>query len=189
MMIRAAHIPNAMCIVRMLLVVPIVWSLLTGRFLAALMLIFLAGVTDGLDGFLAKHYDWRSRLGGILDPLADKLLLVSVFLTLTGIGLAPVWLAAVAIGRDLVIVAGGLTYQYLIADVEPEPSRISKLNTVFQLLFVLFVIANQAFAWPPRISILVIGAGVLFTSVVSGLDYVLRWSSKAIAAGSRPHAG
>lgn len=189
MMIRAAHIPNAMCILRMLLVVPIVWNLLAGQFLPALILIFVAGLTDGLDGFLAKRFDWRSRLGGILDPLADKLLLVSVFLTLTWIDLAPVWLAAVAIGRDLVILAGGLTYNYLIADVEPEPSRISKLNTVFQLLFVLFVISNQAFQWPPRISIVVIGAGVLFTAVVSGLDYVLRWSSKAIAAGSRSRAG
>ncbi len=184
-MIRAAQIPNAMCILRILLVGPIVWSLLAGRFFLALVLIVVAGVTDGLDGFLAKRYDWRTRLGGILDPFADKLLLVSVFLTLTWIGLAPVWLAAVAIGRDLIIVSGALTYNYLIADVEPEPSRISKLNTVFQLLFVLFVISNQAFDWPPRISIVVIGAGVLFTSVVSGLDYVLRWSSKAFASGAR----
>jgi cardiolipin synthase len=183
MMFRASYIPNLICVARIVLVFPIVFSLLSGDFITALVLIVLAGFSDGLDGYLAKHFQWRTRLGGILDPLADKLLLVSVIMTLTWLGLSPVWLACVVIGRDLIIVTGGTVYNFLIGPVEPDPSLISKLNTGFQLLYMLFVISRQAFGWPESISILVIGAGVFVTSVISGLDYVLRWSVKAIAAG------
>lgn len=182
-MFKASHIPNLICVVRIILVVPIVVSLLSGNFRWALALIFAAGFSDALDGYLAKHFDWRTRLGGILDPSADKLLLVAVIVTLTWLGLSPVWLAAAVIGRDLVIISGAVTYNFLIGPVQPNPSLISKLNTGFQLLYMLFVISNQAFDWPERIIILVIGAGLLFTSAVSGIDYVVRWSAKAMAAG------
>lgn len=182
-MLRASSIPNCICVLRILLVVPLVQLLLAGRYDWALALIFIAGFSDGLDGFLAKTFDWRSRLGGILDPLADKLLLVSVFLTLAYLALAPVWLAAIVICRDVVIVSGAIAYNILIGKVEPEPSSVSKLNTGFQLLYILIVIAHQAFSWPTATAVLIVGAGVLFTSVVSGLDYVLRWSAKALAAG------
>jgi cardiolipin synthase len=180
-MFRAAHIPNSICVLRMLLVIPIVMSLRSGDFLWALGLIFIAGLSDGLDGYLAKTFDWRTRLGGLLDPLADKLLLVTVIVTLTFMNLTPVWLAAIVIGRDLIIVSGATVYNYLIGPVTPEPSKISKVNTICQLLYILAVIAHQATGWPPETGILLVGAAVLFTSVVSGLDYVIRWSAKAIA--------
>lgn len=181
-MLRASHIPNLICILRIVLVLPIVTSLLREDYRLALFLIFIAGGSDGLDGFLAKRYDWRTRLGGLLDPAADKLLMMAVFLTLTWIGLTPVWLAAVVIGRDVIIVSGAIAYNVLIGAVRPEPSLISKLNTACQLLYMLLVIAQPAFGWPLSAPILVAGAGVLFTSVISGLDYVLRWSAKALAA-------
>ena len=91
-------------------------------------------------------------------------------------------LASVVIGRDLIIVAGATTYNFLIGSVEPNPSGISKLNTGLQLLYMLLVISGQAFDWPLHIITLLVGSGVFFTSVVSGLDYVIRWSTKAIAA-------
>jgi len=180
-MLRAAHIPNCICVFRIILVVPIVFSLLSADFRWALLLIFVAGLSDGLDGFLAKNFGWRTRLGGLLDPLADKLLLVAVILTLTYLDLTPVWLAGVVIGRDLIIVVGATTYNFLIGSVEPNPSAISKLNTGLQLLYMLLVISGQAFDWSLKISTLLVGTGVFFTSVVSGLDYVIRWSGKAIA--------
>lgn len=179
-MLRASHIPNLICVLRIILVAPIVVTLLSGDFRLALLLIFVAGFSDGLDGFLAKRFDWRTRLGGLLDPAADKLLMLALFLTLTYIGLTPVWLAAVVIGRDLIIVSGATAYNFLIGAVRPDPSPISKLNTACQLLYMLLVIAHQAFGWPLSSSILITGAGVLFTSVISGLDYVLRWSAKAL---------
>ena len=181
-MIPARQIPNAICILRSLLIGPVVWCLVDGRFAEALALIALAGFSDGLDGFLAKRYDWRTRLGGLLDPFADKLLVMCVFLTLTWLGLSPIWLAAVVIGRDLVIVTGAVTFNYLIERVRGEPSKISKLNTIFQLLYLFFVIARQAFGWPAEISITVVGAGVLVTSMISGIDYVVRWSQRALEA-------
>ncbi len=162
----------------MVLVWPIIVALLNNRFGLALLLVAVAGLSDGLDGFLAKRFNWRSRLGGILDPLADKLLLVSTFITLTFMALVPVWLTLVVIIRDFVIVSGGLLYQAVVAPVEPEPSRVSKLNTGAQLLFVCAVIGSQAFGLPGTDILTIAGAFVLITSIVSGLDYVVRWSGK-----------
>jgi cardiolipin synthase len=124
--IRAADIPNLICVVRIILVWPIVVALLDGRYGLALVLILVAGASDGLDGFLAKHFNWQSRMGGLLDPLADKLLLVSVFVALSMTGLVPLWLTAVVISRDLIIVSGGVVYQWLVEPVQPEPSVASR---------------------------------------------------------------
>jgi cardiolipin synthase (CMP-forming) len=172
-------VPNALCIVRALLVAPLVYLLVKHDYAAALAVLVVAGVTDALDGFLAKTFDWRTRLGSLLDPAADKLLLVSAFVALSYVGLVPVALTGIVIGRDLLIVAGAVTYQLLIAPVEGEPSAISKLNTACQLGFVFFTIVHAAFGWPPEISLLALGAAVVFTSIVSGLNYVLRWSRRA----------
>lgn len=168
---------------RIALVWPIISALVGGRFVVALVLVAVAGFSDGLDGYLAKRFDWRSRLGGLLDPLADKLLLVSTFVTLAWLGLVPVWLTAVVILRDFVIVSGGLVYQAVVAPVHPEPSRASKLNTGAQLLFICGVIANHGVGVPPAAFLVAAGAAVLVTSTVSGLDYVVRWSGKAAHAG------
>jgi len=172
-------LPNAICMLRMLLVIPFVLLVLDNRYAAALGVLVVAGLSDGLDGWLAKKFDWRTRLGGLLDPAADKLLLVSAFCVLTFVHLTPLGLTAFVIGRDLVIVAGAITYQLLIAPVQGEPAAISKLNTACQLGFVFFTLTNAAFGVPERISLLVLGAAVIFTSLVSGLNYVLRWSARA----------
>jgi cardiolipin synthase len=172
-------LPNAICIVRVMLVVPVVWALLEGKYALALLLILIAGISDALDGFLAKTFGWRTRLGSLLDPAADKLLLTSVFVSLTYLDRVPLTLTAIAISRDVIIVAGALAYQMLIGPVKGEPTAISKLNTAFQLSFVFFTIMHAAFAWPPRISLVVLGALVVFTSITSGLNYMLTWSKRA----------
>ncbi|MEZ5564565.1 MAG: CDP-alcohol phosphatidyltransferase family protein [Gammaproteobacteria bacterium] len=117
--------------------------------------------------------------------LADKLLLVSTFVTVTHIGLVPVWLTAVVVVRDVVIVTGGLIYQVIVAPVHPEPSKASKLNTGAQLLFLGAVIANRAFGVPPENLLIPLGSAVLVMACVSGLDYVVRWSLKAAQALGR----
>jgi cardiolipin synthase len=183
--LRAAHIPNLICLARLALVWPIVAALLAGRYSTALVLIMVAGLSDGLDGFLAKRFDWRSRVGGLLDPLADKLLLVSAFVALSLTGLVPLWLTALVILRDLVIVTGGILFQVFIAPVQPEPSVASKLNTFAQLLFVVGVVASRGFGLPPAWFLIACGAAVMVTSTVSGLDYVVRWSARA-APSRRP---
>ncbi|MFZ1624842.1 MAG: CDP-alcohol phosphatidyltransferase family protein [Gammaproteobacteria bacterium] len=178
--IRAADIPNLICVVRIILVWPIVVALLDGRYGLALVLILVAGASDGLDGFLAKHFNWQSRMGGLLDPLADKLLLVSVFVALSMTGLVPLWLTAVVISRDLIIVSGGVVYQWLVEPVQPEPSVASKLNTGIQLLYALAVISHRTSGIPAPEFLIIAGAAVFVTSTVSGLDYVVRWSGRAI---------
>lgn len=172
-------LPNALCVVRLLLVLPIVMLLLERRYVAALVLFFAAGATDALDGFLAKSYGWRTRLGSLLDPAADKLLIVGVFATLTALDLVPLGLTAIVVGRDVLIVAGVLAYQWLIGPVEGMPTAVSKLNTAFELSFVLCVLAEAAFGWPPSLVPMLLGAAVVFTSITSGLAYALTWSRRA----------
>lgn len=177
---KASQIPNWISVFRIFLIAPILFYLGTGKFALALALIVVAGASDALDGFLAKHFNWESRLGGFLDPLADKFLLLAVFLVLTGMGLVPVWLTAVVIGRDLIIVVGGFTYQWLIGEVYAKPTLISKANTFLQIIFTISVVALQAFGWPGDLFVMLVGTAVFVSSMVSGLDYVWTWGHLAL---------
>ena len=174
------QLPNLFSVLRILLVLPVVWALVNLEYAIALILFAVAGFTDALDGFLAKYFHWESRLGSILDPLADKLLLVSSFLTLAWIGLIPVWLVAVVIIRDLLIIIGGVVFHYMFVQFNMAPSRISKANTFFQIIFVLAVVFYRGdFALTPWL-VESLGYIVLVTSVVSGIDYVWVWGRRAI---------
>ena len=181
-------IPNALCILRIGLVVPVAWLLTRHEFRMTLWLFAFAAATDGADGFLAKRCGWTSELGKILDPLADKILLVGVFLTLGLMDLVPLWLALVAIGRDVVITAGAIAYNALYGYPNGKPTWASKLNTLCQLLFVLLIVASSAIGQVPQDAIIAMGALVFVTTVVSGLDYVLTYSRKAMEA-SRQRRG
>jgi cardiolipin synthase len=182
-------LPNLISLLRILLVVPIVLLMLRQEYGAALLLFFLAGMSDGLDGFLAKRYGWKTRLGAILDPIADKLLLVSSYLALTWLGLIPVWLTAMIIARDLTIVSGGLGYHLLIGPFEPAPSRISKLNTLAQLVLVVAVMFDQGVL--PLYGWMLTGLVylVLLTTVASGIHYVVIWGRRALQGGRAHRAG
>jgi cardiolipin synthase len=179
-------LPNAICVLRILLVAPFVFALLGRDYMLALVLIVVAGGSDALDGYLAKTFNWRTRLGSLLDPAADKLLLTSAFLSLTYLGLVPIGLAVVVVARDLLIVMGAAAYQFLFGRLEGQPTLISKLNTACQLSFVLLTIVHEAFGLPPRLALLVLGALVVSTSVVSGLNYVTTWSKRAWRMSHEP---
>jgi cardiolipin synthase len=185
--VRLAQIPNAICVLRILLIVPLVVALLGGDYRLALVLIVIAGVSDGVDGFLAKTFGWQSRLGSLLDPAADKLLLVSTIVCLAWLGLVPIGVAAIVILRDIVIVCGALAYFRLAGTLTGEPTLISKLNTLAQLLFVIATIMQSAWQRPDQQWLVVLGAFVVFTSITSGTSYVLIWSGRArrtVQAGS-----
>lgn len=188
MMQSLRFIPNALCILRMLLVVPVAWLLANHQFQMTLWVFALAAATDGLDGFLAKRCGWTSELGKILDPLADKILLVGVFLTLGLMELVPLWLAIAAIGRDLVITAGALAYNWLFGYPHGHPTWISKLNTLCQIVFLLLVVAAHAVGHVPQNVVIILGALVFVTTMVSGLDYVITYSRKALTV-SRQRRG
>ncbi len=172
-------IPNAISLLRIALVAPILTLILQGSFGWALALFWFAGFSDGVDGYLAKRFNWHSRLGALLDPVADKFLVAGTFIVLAYTQHIPLWLAAVVILRDVVIVAGATAYNFLVRPVQGEPTRVSKLNTALQLLFLMFVLSRAAFGWPDEITITILGASTLVTVVISGVDYVWSWSRRA----------
>jgi cardiolipin synthase len=180
--LRARDIPNLITIGRMLLVPPTTWALVEHHYTLALSLFLVAGVSDGLDGLLAKQFDWTSRLGAILDPLADKALLVACYAALSWTGLLPGWLFALVVLRDVVIVAGAITYHFRIAHLDAEPTLVSKLNTLMQILLVLLVVVQQAVGWVPPEWIEPLIYLVSATTLWSGIDYVNTWTRRARAA-------
>lgn len=185
-----SYIPNLLTIFRVALILPIVWLLLEGAYQIAAVLIGVAVLTDGLDGFLAKNFDWRSRFGEITDPIADKSLFIAVFVTLAYLELVPVWLVIAVLIRDAVIVIGGLAYHYLIGAYDMAPSLISKLNTLIQFLFVFLVLINVATGFPGHNvvtnMVYVVGA----TTIMSGLDYMMTWGRRAwLEHRSKRHVG
>lgn len=173
-------IPNAICLVRIALVPPVIFLLLEQRYEAALLLFVIAGGSDGLDGFLAKRFGWQTRLGSLLDPIADKTLVSGTFITLGWLDLVPLGVVAVIVLRDVIIVLGAIAWQLLVAPVQGLPSLVSKLNTACQLLFVVCAIAGAAYGWPSESVLTVLGAACIVTAIISGLNYVLTWSSMAI---------
>jgi len=178
--VKLSYIPNLICVARILLVGPIVVSLWGGRFDAAMVMFVAAGLSDGLDGYLARRFNWRTRLGSVLDPLADKLLMICTYMTLTLLQLIPAWLAIAVVARDLVILGGSFAYNFLVGPVQGEPSRVSKVNTFLQLIYVFGVMLQAAgLAIPPE-PLTLLAAMILGTVVISGADYVWSWSRRAL---------
>ena len=186
MQLRLRQLPNLISSVRILLVVPIAWQLGHLRMMATLWLFAAAAVSDVVDGFLAKRFGWQTELGGILDPVADKLMLATSFVMLAYLELLPVWLAAAVIARDVIIVTGAVSYRVLLGPVAARPSLVSKLNSLCQVLLILWVLGAREFSWPP-LGVVVMGALVLVTTVVSGMDYVLVYGRRAAAEARARH--
>ena len=168
------HIPNLICIFRLLLAPVIVTMLARGHYGQALLLLGVAALSDWLDGYLAKRWKLDSYLGSILDPMADKVLIASVYVTLAALSHVPAWLAVVVIVRDLVIVVGWQTFRLLRGELRPRPSRVSRLNTFVQIWLGVAVIAAEAFGgFLPALWIQIGGALALLLAVLSGVHYVL----------------
>lgn len=176
---KPRDIPNIITILRILLVIPIVVLLMREEYHTVLLVFAIAGLSDGVDGFLARRYNWRTELGAILDPLADKLLLMGAYLVLAWSGLIPFWLMLLVIFRDVVIMSGALAYSRRCDDLTMEPSIISKINTLLQISlgFAVIVVAAGAVLPPWSVSGLVIMVAI--TTLWSGIDYVWRWAHRA----------
>jgi len=177
--VKPSDIPNLITFCRLLLVAPVVWLLLNDRFGMALILFGVAGFSDALDGYLAKRNNWNSRLGALMDPLADKLLLVSCFVTLGWLGMIPLWLVALVVLRDLVIVGGAIVFHMRVERLEAEPTIASKLNTFAQIVLVLAVIFSQGIQTLPASWLDIMIVSVLVTTIWSGFDYVWTWGRRA----------
>jgi len=172
-------IPNLITLLRLVLLGPFVLFLLDGKFAAALSIFAIAGISDGIDGYLARSRGWSTPLGAILDPLADKLLMATAYLMLAWLDLIPIWITALVIGRDLIIVGGALVYTHLVKRPEMAPSRISKFNTAAQIIFMLSVLTVLSGIDLPNWWLIAWLAMMVTTTLWSGIDYVWRWSSRA----------
>jgi cardiolipin synthase (CMP-forming) len=183
----ARHIPNVISSIRILLVAPIAVTLMHHELVTTMVLFGVAALSDAADGFLAKRNGWQSELGAVLDPAADKLLLVTVFITLAYMKLVPLWLMVAAVARDAIIVSGALLYRICFGDLSVRPSVVSKFNTLCQAAYIMAVVGREQFSIPPAWGVTVLGAFVFVTVMVSGMDYVLIYGRRALSL-AKPRA-
>jgi cardiolipin synthase (CMP-forming) len=164
-------IPNILTLSRILLTPLLMWFLVHRKLNQALVVFFVAGMTDVLDGLIARLFHQQSRFGAILDPLADKLLLVSSFLILWHLEMIPTWLMIIAIARDVVIVVGTTVLFGLRFPLEIQPTLLGKLTTLMQLITVLLALSSELISMDEGIKILVFVITAIF-SVATGVQYV-----------------
>ncbi len=179
-----SQIPNVITLLRILLVIPTGWLLWNARYPEAWVLMAIAGASDALDGALARRYQWDSKFGAAMDPVADKLLVVVMFVIFTLQGHIPLWLAIVVITRDTIILGGAGVYWLLFRKMDMSPTFASKANTATQIITViLMLLALCEFGWLSEMVMLLLDPWVFYGLAVlgvgSGIDYVITWSSKA----------
>lgn len=178
-------LPNLISLARIGIVPVVIWALLDGSGDLALWLFLLAGLSDALDGYLARRFEAQTEFGGYIDPIADKALLMSVYVTLGYLGGLPIWLVILVVFRDILIVGGVILLQTMGYKVAMAPLLISKANTVAQVGLVLAVLGGKALAqsgapwivgWPVE----AMTALVACTTLFSGAAYVWIWGSRAM---------
>ncbi len=168
-------LPNALSILRMMLVVPVVWTLANHRYEVALGLFAVAGISDALDGGIAKRHHYSSNLGAFLDPAADKLLVLGSYTALASNQLVPWWLVGLMLGRDALIVGGAAIYRWRRGPFQIEPALTSKAATGLLILLGLAFVIDGGWPYldnPLRLALVWVLAVAL---IVSGLDYVMTW--------------
>jgi cardiolipin synthase (CMP-forming) len=175
---RFQHLPNAITISRLFLVPLLILALKVQDYFTGLLLFLVAGISDALDGFIAKRFDSVSRLGAILDPLADKALLISAYVMLAVVGDVPFWLSLTVVFRDLLIIGGYLVVISMMGPVEMQPSYLSKFNTLMQIVLVVAILAQHAAGLDLPVMTLLLIYIVLITTVASGVHYLWLWLVK-----------
>jgi cardiolipin synthase len=180
-----AHIPNIITVIRIILVLPTAWLLHQSRYPEAFALMFAAGASDALDGALARRFDWKSKLGAILDPLADKFLVATVFVIFTYQGHIPLWVAVIALSRDFIILCGAVVYKYLFREIEVVPTFFSKANTATQIVMLLMVMLGLlSFEGASALARTLVDPYCFYLlaalGIGSGIDYIITWSRKAV---------
>ena len=181
-------LPNCISLLRIFAVPLTVYLLLSQQMTAAFWLIIVAGVSDGLDGYLAKRLNAVTLIGTYLDPLADKTMLIAVCLCLAHLGYLPCWIIALAILRDLLILGGVLLSNVLELELSVDPILISKLNTVLQIIMVAFALGREAMGWDLLQVMSALVYLVAVTTIVSGTLYLARWTG-ALTSGGNPVLG
>jgi cardiolipin synthase len=168
-------IPNIITLARILTVPLIVWAITSGEMRGAFFLFLAAGVSDAVDGFLAKRFNMASELGAYLDPLADKALIVSIYVSLGIADLIPRWLVILVVSRDIMIIGAVILSTLLGTPMAVKPLLVSKLNTAAQIVCACLVLASLAFNFNPGLALpLVMGLVAILTLLSIGF-YVAEW--------------
>lgn len=185
----AANVPNLITLGRIFAVPLLVWLIIHDEMSAAFWVFVAAGVSDALDGFIAKRFGFVTVLGTYLDPVADKALLVSAYVTLGHAGLINTWLVILVVFRDVLIIGGTLLFHTLDRPVEMRPLFISKLNTLLQILLVAILLGNLGVGVPDFGALPVLAYCVGVSTVLSGLAYLGRWMFGVRVDPNWRHAG
>ena len=170
------NIPNLISLARLMTVPLMIWLIVSERYGTAFFVFVLAGISDGLDGFIAKRFDCRTRLGALLDPAADKALLSSVYVALGVAELLPNWLVILVVFRDVTIIGGFVLLQTLAAPRKFDPLYISKLNTLVQIALVGYVLGRLGLGFRDGLLTEILVWLTAATTVLSGLSYLVRWA-------------
>jgi cardiolipin synthase (CMP-forming) len=169
------NIPNLITLGRILLVPIVVWAIVSGQMRIAFILFVVAGVSDGIDGFLAKRFQMKSELGAYLDPLADKALIVSIYISL-GIAMAlPIFLVILVVSRDIMIVSAFLLSLLVGKPMPIRPLMVSKANTAAQIVLAVLVLAEQAFGFNVVLASQLMIALVAILTLLSIAFYLAEW--------------
>ena len=179
------NVPNTISLLRLALVPVVIYLLAHSAFGYALAAFLMASVSDGIDGWIARHYNLRTSFGALIDPVADKLIILSCLLMLTWLALIPLWLTLAMLARDSVIVIGAFAYQRLHGHVEITPTMLGKTHIAMEFILLCLVLANAASIisiteWLPIMFVL-----VLASAVFSGMQYVWIWGRKAALSSAR----
>ena len=169
------NFPNALSLGRLLSVPVIVWLLLVEAHLPAFLIFVLAGLSDAVDGYVAKHFGMDTEIGRFLDPIADKTLLVAIYITLGHQEILPVWLVILVVSRDLLIVGGALLAYTMSQPLRPTPLLISKVNTALQITLAATVLGDIAFDAGAEAIAMILVYAVAASTVLSGAQYVGNW--------------
>ena len=168
-------IPNLITLGRILLVPIVIWAIASEQMELAFAVFVVAGVSDAVDGFLAKRFNMASELGALLDPLADKALLVSIYMALGIWGAVPRWIVILVVSRDIMIVAAVMVSWLFDKPVEMKPLMVSKLNTVAQVAFAALVLASLGFGFQPAPYDRILMGFVTVLTLSSVALYLVEW--------------
>lgn len=168
-------LPNLITIGRLILVPLAIVMIINARWQEAFIIFVVAGVSDAIDGFIAKRFDMASELGAYLDPIADKALIVSIYITLAMVGIVPAWLVILVVSRDIMIVAAVILSWLMANPVAIAPLLVSKLNTAAQIVFAALVLGSKAFGIDAGNAIPVVQLAVALLTVASMGAYLAFW--------------
>jgi cardiolipin synthase (CMP-forming) len=184
---RGLSIPNLITLGRIILVPIVVWAITSGQMLAAFALFLAAGISDAVDGLLAKRFHMASELGAYLDPLADKALIVSIYVALGIAGALPISLVILVVSRDIMIISGFMLAWLVGRPMPVKPLPVSKVNTVAQIVLAAFVLAEHGFGFGADLPTLILVVAVAILTLLSIAFYLAEWLNHMNSFGSGHH--